>query len=310
MATHAFHVGRRRTCSDVKMEEIVTQRRNTDRWQRVYDRYLADRVYEWRARWHIYRARVLVTAFLVFSVLSIRVYFTMITPLTRALQSESALERELGVSLIAVDTVSRQQFESLSEYDITRCDEVPLDELRRGRTRQHHSLSNVLAINHKLLRDEPLKYVTPQMYRQPAGERVRACVLSLVLDEEIYVDHRDADDTVPHTHIIDMINPIEMRLGDAHAVAPEQVQFRDIMFRAAPLVWIDSEPHLRIRYRDIQGRAHELRLNDRDAHMGRAALALLSRGETVSIWGAPDAVEAGAVPDTAVEPAVTGHVEL
>lgn len=288
------------------MEDIVQLRRNNDLWQRVYDRYLADRVHDARTRWHIYRARVLLVVFTVFTLLLIRVYFTAIAPIARALQSESALEQELGVTLISVDSVRRRQFESLNTYDITRCDEVPLDELRRGRTRQRHSLTNLLAINHKLLRDEPLKYVTPQMYETTlnAATRPRACVLSLVLDTEIYEDHQDGEGR-PHTHIIDMINPIEMRFGDAHAVAPEQVQFRDIMFRAAPLVWIDSEPHLRIRYRDIQGRAHELRLNDRDAHMGRAALALLSRGETVSIWGAPDVA---AVTEPAQE--ITGREEL
>lgn len=267
----------------------IGRRRNTDRSYVFYEHHVLPRLHELQRSLNVYRFRIAAALCLGVFVWFFYLLWVLADPVD-VLFRESVLERTLNIELLNVDKSTLRRYKTVADFwadaGMRRaCVEVPLEELQRGRTAatasgQHHALSNLRDLCRHVMQHEQLAFVTPKMLassRPPPD----ACVLSIILSSTTM--------TTDETHIIDMVNPQEIELGDESGgseAAAVQVQFRDLLFKDAPLVWVDLKPSLHVRYRQLNGDAHVLKLTGGDAYMMRSALKLMHDGLPVSMWHA------------------------
>lgn len=272
----------------------IGRRRNTDRSYVFYEHHVLPRLHELQRSLNIYRSRIAAALCLGVFVWFFYLLWVLADPVD-VLFRASVLERTHNIELLNVDKSTLRRYKTVADFwaddsGMRRaCVEVPLEELQRGRTAaattsgQHHALSNLRDLCHHVMQHEQLAFVTPKMLTQTSNSRPPpdACFLSIILSS--------TTTTTDETHIIDMVNPQEIELGDeggGGGKAAVQVQFRDLLFNDAPLVWLDLKPSLHVRYRQLNGDAHVLKLTGADAYMMRSALKLMHDGLPVSLWHA------------------------
>lgn len=292
------------------MSDFATSHsRSDDRFQRFFDAHVEPRLTETRRLYRLYRTHLAAALVVAFTLLVLNSLRVLVRPL-QTLRGESALERELAIAFLPVDTVTVVHYENVAAFLATpaarrRCVEVPLDELRIGRTAPsgggtRHALANLVAINHRLIRAHKMPFAAPKIYRLPTSYRARApdaCVLSFFMQEDPFasVTH-DAHNL---THMLDAVNPIEVEWSRNDApVADVEIELVDTLFAALPRITVDSQPRLRVRYRALTGEVQTRNLVGDDAHLMRFALRLMNHGEPPSLWGS-----GGGAHDSAAEAA-------
>ena len=146
------------------------------------------------------------------------------------------------------------------------------------------SLTNLFALNHRLIHHEHVSYAMPKMI---TSQPPNMCLLSIL--------HTVTVNDTATMRIVDMVNPHEVELRPSEranmAHLSEYADFRDSLLRAKPLVTIESLPFLRVNYHGADNTLNVAQFEGVEAHSLRIALRLLQRGEPLSVWGVTDVTE-------------------
>lgn len=275
------------------------------RWNAWWQRVVEPRWEKVRWTWRDYKFRVYVVCVLLAAWVVLRAIWTGLDPIS-AFRSDSALELEMNVVFLPIQSVGVRTFKNYEQFVKDErhigCTPVPLEQLRYGRTGlvrddTHHSLKNLFDVNHHLFETTNLHAVMPTIYDlSKARSRVRArhptaCVMSLLLKWSVPYPSAETPGFTESTGILDMVNPVEVdvdaqELATLPADARDVVEgkIKDLLFVNQPIVSIESKSYIKVRYRTLDGDAHELILTGRDAHFARISLKLLSFGQPASVF--------------------------